>query len=163
MKCQGSCPVCPKEPVAPYAGAWIEICTALMRGSIRASRSPTRERGLKFNPIKADIAQICGVAPYAGAWIEIKVPPVCWRPGVESLPTRERGLKSFSCSLCQCAKSRSPTRGAWIEIAFPPGPAGRAEVAPTRERGLKFPYIGILALGCSSLPYAGAWIEMPCR
>ena len=60
------------NPVAPLAGAWIEIYY------------PT-------TVITAD-----GVAPLAGAWIEIlsKFPHVAFP--VASLPSRERGLKLLS-------------------------------------------------------------------
>ena len=55
-------------PVAPYAGAWIEIW------------------------ISGGCVKSIGVAPYAGAWIEISI-HCTFSPLARSLPTRERGLK----------------------------------------------------------------------
>ena len=55
-------------PVAPYAGAWIEI----------------------YNHSKTCYSR--SVAPYAGAWIEIVLVCVNYA-AMRSLPTRERGLK----------------------------------------------------------------------
>ena len=58
--------------VAPFAGAWIEIQTAILSLTRRA------------------------VAPFAGAWIEIvtDIGKVMYE---KSLPSRERGLKLFIC------------------------------------------------------------------
>ena len=58
------------RPVAPNAGAWIEIL-ALPSPILQPSKSlPTRERGLKFNILR-DSGNDLKVAPNAGAWIEI--------------------------------------------------------------------------------------------
>ena len=53
----------------PYAGAWIETLTALPGVGKSASRSLTRERGLKQveDFINDEIEESL---PYAGAWIE---------------------------------------------------------------------------------------------
>ena len=58
--------------VAPFAGAWIEIQTAILSLTRRA------------------------VAPFAGAWIEIvtDIGKVMYE---KSLPSRERGLKLLIC------------------------------------------------------------------
>ena len=55
--------------VAPFAGAWIEICIRI-----------TNCKG-------------CNVAPFAGAWIEIHIGAFNQMQPM-SLPSRERGLKS---------------------------------------------------------------------
>ena len=56
-------------PVAPFAGAWIEI-----PGDQPWPRPlpslPSRERGLKSNNSRTE-ALSCIVAPFAGAWIEM--------------------------------------------------------------------------------------------
>ena len=93
-------------PVAPLAGAWIEI-----------SSSP-------INP--ADTA----VAPLAGAWIEIlrhEIPLVSHPP---SLPSRERGLKSGSHGGFIRGHGVAPLAGAWIEIRHSSAPFLRSSVAP---------------------------------
>ena len=55
--------------VAPFVGAWIEICDDYcgsgFLGSLRSS-----ERGLKFTERKTR-NEIIRVAPFVGAWIEI--------------------------------------------------------------------------------------------
>ena len=56
-------------PVAPLAGAWVEINEQLTIDSPSESL-PLRERGLKFNAGAANSAAD-GVAPLAGAWVEI--------------------------------------------------------------------------------------------
>ncbi len=63
-----------QAPVAPLAGAWIEI---------------TKE---------TYFVVIRNVAPLAGAWIEIAFSPAAFNTFIPSLPSRERGLK-FSNSL----------------------------------------------------------------
>ena len=68
--------------VAPFAGAWIEICIS---------------HGSRNQPY---------VAPFAGAWIEISSAlssSFC----VSSLPSRERGLKSSKDDLLRQDRSRS--------------------------------------------------------
>ena len=63
------CVVKMRLPVAPLAGAWIEIL--LLRRTLR----------------------ITAVAPLAGAWIEIVVVFAVDGHGVASPPSRGRGLK----------------------------------------------------------------------
>ena len=55
--------------VAPFAGAWIEICTGLA-DFFKAPSLPSRERGLKSYTSTGYVRRNC-VAPFAGAWIEI--------------------------------------------------------------------------------------------
>ena len=82
------------HPVAPYAGAWIEI--SRVAGIKRARESlPTRERGLKLLENYTGHANRA-VAPYAGAWIEMIT---------EILP--------------QILELVAPYAGAWIEIYRP--------------------------------------------
>ena len=78
-------------PVAPFAGAWIEIFQILcIRSAVK-------------------------VAPFAGAWIEM-----IWRQSSlsmsMSLPSRERGLKSYPRLHARKLPSVAPFAGAWIEI-----------------------------------------------
>ena len=59
------------DTVAPFAGAWIEICSpASGTRSSRSLRSP--ERGLKSVSFSYS-RHLLAVAPFAGAWIEIKL------------------------------------------------------------------------------------------
>ena len=103
--------------VAPFAGAWIEICIRI-----------TNCKG-------------CNVAPFAGAWIEIHIgafnqmQPMSL-PSRErglklhylrirdlrfgSLPSRERGLKSPIIRLYFFCGIVAPFAGAWIEITHSP-------------------------------------------
>ena len=55
--------------VAPYAGAWIEICFHRLKRQPSGSL-PTRERGLKWLSLLVLVLSFY-VAPNAGAWIEI--------------------------------------------------------------------------------------------
>ena len=77
--------------VAPYMGAWIEICPLTMNAGWML------------------------VAPYMGAWIEIaRYAPKCNK--FQSLPTWERGLKSSYLYLPVKQAPVAPYMGAWIEI-----------------------------------------------
>ena len=60
---------CRLWPVAPSAGAWIEI---KKRGklSMMMVSLPPRERGLKSS-LGTALANVVNVAPSAGAWIEM--------------------------------------------------------------------------------------------
>ena len=125
-------------PVAPLAGAWIEI-------SILQTADGT----------------ILTVAPLAGAWIEIVAGKTGSALPTLSLPLRERGLKSIrpgsmprlTLSLplrerglklqpgCRCSSSPrvAPLAGAWIEMAGIEVNCPELETSlPLRERGLKF-------------------------
>ena len=92
-------------PVAPLAGAWIE-----MHGNYLLSPSalslPSRERGLKY--VTVGCCDDVRVAPLAGAWIEI--PLSSFRLSItQSLPSRERGLKYRKLvEIFEADKGRSP-------------------------------------------------------
>ena len=58
-----------EQKVAPFAGAWIEMCRVV--------------------PL---VWLVLVVAPFAGAWIEM-LQWMRWKWGGMSLPSRERGLK----------------------------------------------------------------------
>ena len=78
--------------VAPFAGAWIEICTPRYKNIY------------------------CWVAPFAGAWIEIKVAPSSGILVSLSLPSRERGLKFDVDIAIRGYGCVAPFAGAWIEM-----------------------------------------------
>ena len=71
--------------VAPFTGAWIEICIILHYFGCVASL-PSRERGLKY-----ERGHVLG-----GSY--------------ESLPSRERGLKSETAQNQVCTRSSLPSR-----------------------------------------------------
>ena len=82
--------------VAPYAGAWIEMSCVLAHFSLSGPSLPTRERGLKSDECKNFIL------------------------GYMSLPTRERGLKLLEKpQLCQCLRKSLPTRGRGLKFLSP--------------------------------------------
>ena len=138
-------------PVAPFAGAWIEIgvnwsklplsesslpsrerglkCRSRSRTAAAESSLPSRERGLKCENWYCNKLKVA-VAPFAGAWIEICVAADGGQPLRRSLPSRERGLKygvGHGSSLCN-------------------------ESLPSRERGLKYPRTRLChAVKCRSL------------
>ena len=105
--------MCEAFPVAPFAGAWIEMVW------------------------KKNNDGTTTVAPFAGAWIEIEQATTksgtptslpsrerelkCPRPGCaarphRSLPSRERGLKWELTQRALDAPRVAPFAGAWIEI-----------------------------------------------
>ena len=55
--------------VAPFAGAWIEMCAITLSPTSTGSL-PSRERGLKSGT-EQHLPFTDRVAPFAGAWIEI--------------------------------------------------------------------------------------------
>jgi hypothetical protein len=85
-------------PVAPYAGAWIEIKIVDMENEVDAE-----------------------VAPYAGAWIEISSLLSYAMQCTMSHPTRVRGLKYEINISAMRALIVAPYAGAWIEIGFAAG------------------------------------------
>ena len=122
--------------VAPFTGAWIEICQAF------------------------EVAFGIFVAPFTGAWIEINRQSRKRREYVSSLPSRGRGLKcndiqltygknlslpsrgrGLKCSVGaqMIAQGRvAPFTGAWIEIKSALGFGTAVAVSlPSRGRGLK--------------------------
>ena len=76
------------RPVAPHAGAWIEISRACTGSPGQGGSLPMRERGLKF-VIDVHHEQVAEVAPHAGAWIEISRWQTNERRSDGSLPMRE--------------------------------------------------------------------------
>ena len=56
--------------VAPFTGAWIEICVSGTLSQVMLSH-PSRVRGLKSKEV-SDIDLERVVAPFTGAWIEIR-------------------------------------------------------------------------------------------
>ena len=107
------CKIFHETIVAPFAGAWIEIPRA------KSKRSPGT------------------VAPFAGAWIEIS-PRHATTESRTSLPSRERGLKWFVYAAKITGEVVAPFAGAWIEIP---------------DCCAWFPVLFVA-------PFAGAWIEI---
>ena len=78
-------------PVAPHAGAWIEMM--LSREFYHTVKLVAPHAGAWIEIIAdATSLRICAVAPHAGAWIEI-VYLQKRKEGMLSHPTRVRGLK----------------------------------------------------------------------
>ena len=107
-------PECGTVRVAPFAGAWIEMCDSLTASSAS------------------------DVAPFAGAWIEMGRMYTRHRCSVWSLPSRERGLKWKQCSSFRAVRMSLPSRERGLKSALHRGNSEKAAVAP----------------------FAGAWIEM---
>ena len=104
-----------KCKVAPFTGAWIEMCSR-ERLCWNCRRSlPSRERGLKCTVDYAS-GWMNHVAPFTGAWIEM----VCL-----DVDAAYAGVAPFT--------------GAWIEITFFQGSIIPQPSLPSRERGLKCP------------------------
>ena len=166
--------------VAPFTGAWIEICT----------RSPS--------------SSLSYVAPFTGAWIEIYIfhyqfnknycrslhGSVDWNSSydagivakagrslhgsvdwnciwliainlqIKSLPSRERGLKLVWISCLMRRRYVAPFTGAWIEIRGNKIILLLLLSLPSRERGLKSKYLGIPFVDDIVAPFTGAWIEI---
>ena len=101
------------QNVAPFAGAWIEI-TYKSVPKISLKSLPSRERGLKYG-IGIITIHLSSVAPFAGAWIEIKM------------------FALFFTNIIV-----APFAGAWIEIWYLSCILWIATSLPSRERGLKF-------------------------
>ena len=100
-------------PVAPFAGAWIEISVGSGIGS-QVRSLPSRERGLKFIGDRYDESDEA-VAPFAGAWIEIKVQKQ--RKKLTNVaPFAGAWIEIFFTSSSQPIRSVAPFAGAWIEI-----------------------------------------------
>ena len=104
-------------PVAPHAGAWIEI-----------SRSP-------------ETGSTSTVAPHAGAWIEICTARSNRTTGGMSLPMRERGLKSQRDVIPVGPAMSLPMRERGLKsVDFENSPVIFGSL-PMRERGLKCPLL----------------------
>ena len=82
--------------VAPFTGAWIEICTL---GGYCYGTS---------------------VAPFTGAWIEIVSVVWIFFSSAVSHPSRVRGLKSEQYYSSDQDHGVAPFTGAWIEISETP-------------------------------------------
>ena len=122
--------------VAPFAGAWIEICTP--HGvSLGVQSHPSRVRGLKYRQYKHQ-EKSRKVAPFAGAWIEIRKWSTRQSLKLLSHPSRVRGLKYCLPSVVQTLSRVAPFAGAWIEILM--------------EFHKVFTWL--------VAPFAGAWIEI---
>ena len=78
--------------VAPFVGAWIEIC---------------------FN---CCLYSSSSVAPFVGAWIEIRTMTTTISKLAVSLRSSERGLKSDGVYTPEHVDAVAPFVGAWIEI-----------------------------------------------
>ena len=91
-------------PVAPYAGAWIEIFN-LVDVDMVSKVAPYAGAWIEIISDLKLCFSIC-VAPYAGAWIEIDCIPAK-RCSIGSLPTRERGLKLRPAPTMQILHCRS--------------------------------------------------------
>ena len=101
-------------PVAPSAGAWIEIAAAAWCQH-HLQVAPSAGAWIEINSLVI-ISSLSPVAPSAGAWIEIGKP--------------------HSIVYIQAV---APSAGAWIEILLLIKWIGRNdESLPPRERGLKF-------------------------
>ena len=175
------CPVLLRSlcPVAPLAGAWIEI-----------SNSSSGAKNNHVAPLAGAWIEIIlydrrknsrHVAPLAGAWIEIIS---AWWPisRMRSLPSRERGLKSMIQSVFPLMKWSLPSRERGLKFLYNPPFSLLDASLPSRERGLKFSSRLIFLSRTLSLPsrerglkflfslpyrspinvapLAGAWIEI---
>ena len=100
--------------VAPFAGAWIEILST-SRPIVSNSVAPFAGAWIEMIVFLLYPSVSSRVAPFAGAWIEIRKNFASSGIPIPSLPSRERGLK-FSTSYTTCS---------------------HAESLPSRERGLK--------------------------
>ena len=103
------------NPVAPLAGAWIEILLAL---SIPTADfvAPLAGAWIEIDG-QIVLKEAVSVAPLAGAWIEI-----CYIFYDDtrnwSLPSRERGLKFPGMHGYGRCTPVAPLAGAWIEISI---------------------------------------------
>ena len=92
--------------VAPFTGAWIEICA---RKSVHGATevAPFTGAWIEMMLHRRSSARP-KVAPFTGAWIEIfMVPQARWW---SSLPSRERGLKWFVWMLMLRTRESLPSR-----------------------------------------------------
>ena len=127
-----------RSPVAPLAGAWIEI-NVFSPDATSSKSLPSRERGLKY----CDKCEGCtwrGVAPLAGAWIEIRL--TMWaRSALMVAPLAGAWIEIRLTMWARSALMVAPLAGAWIEIVSRALPGGHAPSLPSRERGLKFKFV----------------------
>ena len=125
------------EPVAPRAGAWIEITIYAV-----------------YTPIPYM------VAPRAGAWIEMRAKSSSTRSAT-SLPVRERGLKSSSRGTRSLSASSLPVRERGLKSDWAMPHLSNPRVAPRAGAWIEIVswYIFILSPRYVA-PRAGAWIEI---
>ena len=121
--------------VAPFTGAWIEICLSLTATGMT------------------------GVAPFTGAWIEISEDDLEDRLSM-SLPSRERGLKLLRPAPLGDAGGSLPSRERGLKLHDTHGPDMTWWSLPSRERGLKLRYLGRSWVWFLVAPFTGAWIEI---
>jgi len=166
-------------PVAPPAGAWIEI-SYVCNPSETYRVAPPAGAWIEIGSRSA-LGPESWVAPPAGAWIEIccfahlcgldeSLPlrerglkfglPIGQQVRHLSLPLRERGLKS-RWGRAQPAPSVAPPAGAWIEIPAVARPEANRSVAPPAGAWIEIPpNWSVKWPGWPVAPPAGAWIEM---
>ena len=157
MKSRERCHIVLSSPVAPLAGAWIEIIRELVHCS-NSTSLPSRERGLKSNGCPETIPS-CVVAPLAGAWIEIMlISFLLLRRKVAPLAGAwiEISAKAYR-NICL---SVAPLAGAWIEILLYSSTSLGVASLPSRERGLKSESLFDKLTPDEVAPLAGAWIEI---
>ena len=99
--------------VAPFVGAWIEICLYLLLLAHLLSL-PSWERGLKLKHLH---------------WLLVEN---------MSLPSRERGLKLCSISVFQYAVWSLPSRERGLKFYILCNGFRTFQLLPSRERGLKY-------------------------
>ena len=102
------------HPVAPLAGAWIEILIKIDESGYEEV-APLAGAWIEITLACFAILKSL-VAPLAGAWIEILKQRKIWRMDGSSLPSRERGLKSFAQKENVNMSPVAPLAGAWIEM-----------------------------------------------
>ena len=79
-------------PVAPLAGAWIEI-SDIVTGHIVPYVAPLAGAWIEMQQKAREWYMRKSVAPLAGAWIEMVTMIRNYQNPYKSLPSRERGLK----------------------------------------------------------------------
>ena len=82
-----------REQVAPFTGAWIEMSRVGLHAGFAHGSHPSRVRGLKCLLYGYGWSRDGQVAPFTGAWIEIKDAYYLGIAKAVSHPSRVRGLK----------------------------------------------------------------------
>ena len=99
--------------VAPFAGAWIEICASCLC-CVMSSSLPSRERGLKLVSTGCRLSEVA-VAPFAGAWIEMSMPSISKRP-ILVAPFAGAWIEMATVCVRVVLDEVAPFAGAWIEM-----------------------------------------------
>ena len=102
-------------PVAPCAGAWIEIAKVEIHPET-GKVAPCAGAWIEIAAVERELA-VLDVAPCAGAWIEIRMSGRRPARTAGSLPARERGLKLTITAAINEFERVAPCAGAWIEIS----------------------------------------------